>query len=526
MYSAGSSTIMSRHFRCHDKPLLRDPEILECDYVPDQVLFRDAELEEMAFHIRPGLHGQRPTSILCRGLPATGKTTCIHHLFTEIRQVSTNLVPVYVNCQRSRTAYAVYSLIYLELVGHAPPSSGIPLRRLMDAVAKALLSKNVVLLVCLDDIHHLIHEKTAGQVISSILRMYLDYPGCRASLILVESDLTLDIRQTLDRSVISSLLAEEVFFAPYSPEQVQGILKERVRRAVYPGVLPLEILDLITDKTIEAGDLRVGIDLLKRSVLRAERAAHITVTEEDVSAAYGDASATHLRGLVSLLTEKERRLLLVITTMIEEGERAEQERREETKTREEKERGEMGRLGKEDKKSSAKETSGRANKGTEYDESMPPTSGRVYARLLRVMAGEPLSGPRAEPSSADASAVGEPGPGYGSNTATPAATCSTTHTGSGPGSTHVSGHGGGHGGGPSSSANGSASFSYSSFYEHLHTLANYSLITITVRQAKGRTSEITLRHPARKMRQIYEEVWGKVEGGRIERRRRREGEVG
>ncbi len=34
---------------------------------------------------RKRVQGQWPMSILCRGLPATGKTTCIHHLFTEIR---------------------------------------------------------------------------------------------------------------------------------------------------------------------------------------------------------------------------------------------------------------------------------------------------------------------------------------------------------------------------------------------------------------------------------------------------------
>ena len=156
---------------------------------------------------------------------------------------------MYVNCQQNRSAFAVFSTIYRELVGHAPPGSGIPLRRLMDAVAKALQSKNAILLVCLDDIHHLIHEGTDTQILSSLLRIYLDYPGCRASVILVESDLALDISRRLDRSVLSSLCMEEVFFAPYSAAQIRGILRERARQAVYPAVISPEILDLITDMT-------------------------------------------------------------------------------------------------------------------------------------------------------------------------------------------------------------------------------------------------------------------------------------
>jgi orc1/cdc6 family replication initiation protein len=337
MNSKSSSQIVSRNFTFSDKPLFKDADILECDHIPDQVLFRDAELEEMAFLIRPGLRGQRPANILCRGLPATGKTTCIHHLFAELREVSNTLIPVYVNCQQNRSAFAVFSIIYRELVGHAPPSSGIPLRRLMDAIAKALQSRRqserTVLLVCLDDIHHLIHEGTDTQILSSLLRIYLDYPGCRASVMLVESDLALDISRRLDRSVLSSLCMEEVFFAPYSAAQIRGILRERARQAVYPAVISPEILDLITDMTASTvtGDLRVGIDLLKSSILRAERTGRPAVTEEDVAAAFGDARLTHLRGLVSVLTEKERRLLSVIAGMVEEGEesgRKESERKE------------------------------------------------------------------------------------------------------------------------------------------------------------------------------------------------------
>ena len=186
----------------------------------------------------------------------------------------------------------------------------------MDAIAKALQSRRQsersVLLVCLDDIHHLIHEGTDTQILSSLLRIYLDYPGCRASVMLVESDLALDISRRLDRSVFSSLCMEEVFFAPYSAAQIRGILRERARQAVYPAVISPEILDLITDMTASTGtgDLRVGIDLLKRSILRAERTGRPAVTEEDVAAAFGDARTTHLRGLVSVLTEKERRLPL------------------------------------------------------------------------------------------------------------------------------------------------------------------------------------------------------------------------
>ncbi len=586
-----SSRLFSKNHAFSDKPLFKDADILECDHIPDQVLFRDPELEEMAFLIRPGLRGQRPANIFCRGLPGTGKTTCIHHLFAQIREASQTLIPVYVNCQQNRTAFAVFSTIYRELVGHAPPSSGVPLRKLVDAVAKALQSERQsggksgresgkrserqapaqsqrqnqkgsgrpVLLVCLDDIHHLIHEGTDTQILSSLLRIHLDYPGCRVSVILVESDLALDISRRLDRSVFSSLCSEEVFFPPYTANQIRGILRERARQAAYPGAISPEILDLITHRTksTEPGDLRVGIDLLKRSILRAERAAHTTVTEEDVAAAYGDARLTHLRGLVSVLTEKERTLLSVIARMVEESEIAARKRyEEERKYREYRERGERGEYdgssgysgyngysghGRSEEDGGSGEDGGYRGYGEyrEYLEPLPPTSGRIFSRLQEVLAAghyERLRQQReqreqgdqrehreqyqklqpqraAEPQSGELAACAEPEPGYhtGRNphgadasmqgeqqhpehhlteTQTPEHEYSELHHPETETETETE---------PPAHA-----ISYTTFYELLRSLATYALIRITIRQAKGRTSEVTLRYRASDVRKMLE----------------------
>ncbi|MDG6249753.1 AAA family ATPase [Methanocalculus sp.] len=578
-----SSRLFSKNLAFSDKPLIKDLDILECDHIPDQVLFRDPELEEMAFLIRPGLRGQRPANIFCRGLPGTGKTTCIHHLFAQIRDASQTLIPVYVNCQQNRTAFAVFSTIYRELVGHAPPSSGVPLRKLVDAVAKALQSGREsggksgresgresgkrserqapaqsqrqnqkgsgrpVLLVCLDDIHHLIHEGTDTQILSSLLRIHLDYPGCRVSVILVESDLALDISRRLDPSVISSLCSEEVFFPPYTANQIRGILRERARQAAYPGAISPEILDLITHRTksTEPGDLRVGIDLLKRSILRAERAAHTTVTEEDVAAAYGDARLTHLRGLVSVLTEKERTLLSVIAGMVEESEMAARKRYEEDS--EYRERGEYdgssgysgyGGYGRSEEDGGYQgygEDGGYRGYGEyrEYLEPLPPTSGRIFSRLQEVLAAghyERLRQQRehreqgdqrehreqyqklqpqraAEPQSGELAACAEPEPGYRTGscphgadarmqdeqqrtehhlteTQTPEHEYPELHHPETEPPTHA--------------------ISYTTFYELLRSLATYALIRITIRQAKGRTSEVTLRYRASDVRKMLE----------------------
>ena len=212
--------------------------------------------------------------------------------------------------------------------------------------------------------------------------MYLDYPGCRAGVILTESDMDLDLSRAVDGGVYSSLCAEEIYFSPYSGDEIREILKERLRGAVWPGVISPEMLDLIVLKTQKAADLRVGLDLLKRSVMKAERAARSSVVREDIVYAYGDARIIRLRETVRVLSEKERSLLLIIADF------------------------------------------------TDYP---VVTSGMVYARLSEL-----------------------------------------------------------------------EKVSYTTFYERLKTLSNLGLVELKVRQAKGRTSEITLRYPAADVKRICE----------------------
>ncbi|MBR1369661.1 hypothetical protein RJ53_09315 [Methanocalculus chunghsingensis] len=297
--------------------LFKNAAILDCDHTPETVHFRERQLAELAFRVRPGLNGFRPVTTLCRGLPGTGKTACIHHLFTEIEKTTKRLVPVYVNCRTDQTKYQVFSTIYTKLLGHAPPRTGIPARRLMDAIAKVMVDREIILLVCLDDLCHLIHAGTQTAILSSLTRMYLDYPGCRIGLILTMSDQDTDLADLIEGSVYSGLLPEEIFFPPYSGDEIRTILSDRVKGAIRPDALSPEMLDLIVSETQKGADIRIGLALLQRSLLSADRAGRRSVEREDIVSSSGDARLLRLRETIRILSAKERRILPIIATLPE-----------------------------------------------------------------------------------------------------------------------------------------------------------------------------------------------------------------
>lgn len=310
---------MVLHFILSDQTLFTNPELFEFDYMPDQVLFRESQLAELAFWIRSCMEGRQPAHAICRGPPGCGKTTSVKHLFTEIRAVESRLLPIYVNCQTDPTHYAIASRIYASVTGMNPPGRGWPTKKMMDIIADTILERESALIVCLDDIQYLMRHDSRDAVISSLIGMESEYPGCRAGVIMTTSDMQPDFPRIVDLPFSSTICSREIPFPPYTAEEIREILRLRVREGVLPGVISSGVLDLIVRETEVAGDLRVGIDLLKRSVLRAEREERGAVLREDILLAYGNFRLLHLKKKVQGLSEEERAILLRVHLLEERG---------------------------------------------------------------------------------------------------------------------------------------------------------------------------------------------------------------
>ena len=300
---------MKKNLLMWDETLFRDPEVLEIDYVPEQFEFRDAQMREMAFQIRPGLRGGRPLNSVCKGLPGTGKTTSIRKLFAEIEETTKKLVPVYINCQIDNTKFAILSQIYKKLAGHLPPSSGTSFKQVFDAVARILIKEEIVLLVALDDANYLLYENEINKVLYTLLRSHEAYEGTRIGVMVVVSDLDVDLTRAVDARVASVFRPTEIYFPPYENAEIHEIMKARVMQGLFQGVLSEELLNLVVEQTLRSGDLRVGIDLLKRATLSAERAARRSIEREDICGAYEISRYLHLSYTIKTLKDEERLIL-------------------------------------------------------------------------------------------------------------------------------------------------------------------------------------------------------------------------
>lgn len=293
-----------------DQTLFKDSELFELDHVPEHFLHRDAQLQALMYCIRPALSGSRPLNSLCVGAPGTGKTTAVFKIFEEIEKHTPKVVPVVVNCQVNSTKYAVFSQIFKKLVGFAPPASGVSFKKVFGEVAKYIAEREKVLVVALDDMNYLFYENEANEVLYPLLRAHETHPGARVGVVAILSDT--GVPHILDPKVESVFLPEEIKFPQYSRGEIRDILSNRAKLGFYPNVLDNSVLERITEHTSALGDLRVGIDLLKRAGLNAEHRAGRTIALEDVESAYEKSRLVHLSYVMRALKSDEKLLLGLI----------------------------------------------------------------------------------------------------------------------------------------------------------------------------------------------------------------------
>ncbi|QXO95600.1 ORC1-type DNA replication protein [Methanospirillum purgamenti] len=298
-----------------DETLFRDPDIFEIDYIPDQFNYRENQLRELAFLLKPGLKGSRPLNAIIKGTPGTGKTTSVKKIFAEIGEIKSKMLTVHINCQIENSRFMILSQIYRQIAGHNPSAAGNSYKRVFESIAETLLEEDRVLLIALDDANYLLFENELNNVLYLLLRAHETYPGTRIGVMVIISDMDVDLSRELDIRVTSVFSPTEVYFPPYSVQETFQILKERVQQGLYPGVLSDSLLDLVVDHTLRSGDMRVGIDMIKRATLNAEKEAKREISHEHIQEAYKISRFLHLKYSIQALRREEKDVLRILVEL-------------------------------------------------------------------------------------------------------------------------------------------------------------------------------------------------------------------
>ena len=275
------------------KALIKNRRTLTIDYVPEKLSFRDEETKTVAQTLSVVLKGARPSNLLLFGKPGTGKTAVVKNVVQRLHKKAKDLgievtVP-FVNAKTANTGYKVLYEIAEDMginneeekklqVHFTGLSMGEATDRILDFIQK---KKKLHVVLIIDEVDSLVDRNGDGILYNFTRANERISQGGFISLIGVSNSLT--FKDKLDPRVRSSLSEEEMVFNPYTVEQLQKILTDRVKLAFNDDVISGAAINLCAAMAgKENGDARKAIDLLRVAAEIAERERSTNVGEKHI----------------------------------------------------------------------------------------------------------------------------------------------------------------------------------------------------------------------------------------------------
>jgi cell division control protein 6 len=259
-------------FRGGEGPgIIRREEVLLPDYLPDEVLFREAELQSLADAIKPLVRRSAPANLFVHGPSGCGKTASMKYIIRQLSEYSSAVLPVYVNCWENSTQLAVYNRIVEEM--RLPlPRRGLATDEVFSRISQYIRNYRKPVLVVLDDMDGL-HGDELLYVLSRS-----NGKGVLFGIIGIANDRTL--LSGLDVRIRSSLRFSELEFRPYGEEQLARILRVRAEHGLEPGSWDERLLAKIA-RAAEGGSARTALEILWKAAKRAEKAGRVKIMLQD-----------------------------------------------------------------------------------------------------------------------------------------------------------------------------------------------------------------------------------------------------
>ena len=258
-----------------------DKAVLSSSYLPEEVLYREEQVEEVAQILAPALRLMKPSNLFIYGKTGTGKTLSVKYVLRSMmiiaQQKALPLKFIYLNCKLKRVADTEYRLIaqLIKEYGKEVPVTGLPTDEIYNIFYTLLDQEKQTLLLVLDEVDQLT-KKIGDDILYNLTRINVELKRSQICLIGISNNLIFS--ENLDPRVKSSLSEEELVFPPYNALQIQDILRRRTLKAfrenaVLPGVLE----KCAAYAAREHGDVRRAIDLLRVAGEIAERSGSLII---------------------------------------------------------------------------------------------------------------------------------------------------------------------------------------------------------------------------------------------------------
>jgi len=225
---------------------------------------RDTEHDRVIAHLRTAVkRGGSEQVLYISGMPGTGKTAVVLETIKQLKAEASGprFEFVHVNAMRLGAPKAVFGEIWRQLPNVPPCPMSSAYGELQRFFSGRRQTDPVVILL-IDEIDHLV---TSNQAVLYSVFEWLGIPGARLAIAAISN--TMDLPERMLPRVASRFEVVRVDFWPYTRDQIQKVLCERLRLHDATQVFaPVAIKFCAAKVAAGSGDVRKALQLCRRAV--------------------------------------------------------------------------------------------------------------------------------------------------------------------------------------------------------------------------------------------------------------------
>ncbi len=264
-------------FESFDKNnIFKDKSVLQTNYQPKEIPYRDEQIKQIASILAPILRGEKPSNLFLYGKTGTGKTLSVQYVKEGLMKRADktngfNLRIEYLNCKLKKISDTEYRILaeLIRKLGGEVPDTGLPTESVYNRFIEIIDSEKQLVILILDEIDQTV-KKISDGFLYNLTRLNSELSKSQICIVGISNDLT--FLEGLDPRVRSSLSEEEIVFPPYNALQLKEILRIRAKEVFKEDVMNDGVIEKCAAFAArEHGDARRALDLLRISGELAER---------------------------------------------------------------------------------------------------------------------------------------------------------------------------------------------------------------------------------------------------------------
>jgi cell division control protein 6 len=250
-----------------EKKAFLKKDALDTSNQPLTIVSRTEEVMKIARFVLDYKQGYVVPLVSIYGRSGTGKSTLVRHVCNYLPEIKL----CFVNLRKTKTVFGGVNLILNELDQPSLTSAqgmNLGMQKIQETILDTMrLQKKKLLVLVLDEFDVIFYDKRGNpsDFVYKLVEMIaeLKNKGCLAMIITISNNILTDYN--LDDRIKSRIGNSEIFFRPYSNEEMLRILRQRAEEA-FSEEIDDSVLERCTEISfLEHGDARRAVDLLRVS---------------------------------------------------------------------------------------------------------------------------------------------------------------------------------------------------------------------------------------------------------------------